>query len=85
MSLCIIFLIICGCFFFKMDKIKDYINNSDIINTDVEPDNNSLSLVMVGDALIHSGVYDNMNIDIGSVDYHMVLSYLPYLQQLFAL
>lgn len=60
LSLFVFGLIIYGCFFFRIEIIeifKPNDNNPDIVDTDVLPKDTSLSLVMVGDALIHSAVY----------------------------
>ena len=42
---------------------KEYDKYNDITNTDIVPTKNQLSLVMVGDALIHSAVYNDAKID----------------------
>lgn len=57
MALLILGLIIYGCFFFRVEIIEIFKpKDNEIVDTDVLP-SNKLSLVMVGDALIHSAVY----------------------------
>ena len=81
LSLLVVGLIIYGCFFFKVDFTSD--NNENISNKETEkekvkekeeekPKSTSLSLVMVGDALIHSALYDNMYVD-GVYDFKPML------------
>ena len=54
----IIGLIIYGCFFFRLDyKTTTIKENNNVVEDNLEPVNPSISLVMVGDALIHSAVY----------------------------
>ena len=62
LALFIIGLTIFGCFFYKIEKVNDYSEDDDITNTDVLPESSSVSLVMVGDALIHSAVYNDARV-----------------------
>ena len=76
-ALLIIGLIIYGCFFFRMDKTSDKVNSSTNEQTNIKkeeekPKETSLSLVMVGDALIHGALYDNMYVD-GVYDFKPML------------
>ena len=65
LALFILGLIVYGCFFFRIETIEIFKpnNDSDIVDTDVLPKETSLSLVMVGDALIHSAVYYDAQVD----------------------
>ena len=62
LALFILVLIIGVCFFYKIEKTNDYSEDNDITNTDVLPESSSVSLVMVGDALIHSAVYNDARV-----------------------
>ena len=70
-ALVIIGLIIYGCFFFRMDSTKDkeVEPNTDVTETDVVPVTHKLSIVMVGDILLHDGINKTCRLEDGGYDY----------------